>query len=217
MGAGRMNPGMDGGSGLGGGGAAGSTSSVTLADKELASGLTYLGVGSVSKLLRKAVAINADGLFLFDIKAALNPRNRIVTNDTRLRFMLVSGKVVATASRTLKNIDIDRAIKQNIDSDEVQKQIDHVFGRLDDILVFENVPKMSGTAAMRHIHSQYHAGVEPLKLMAHARLYYLNGIISSDQLSTVYQVILEGNDGLSLAEGTEADRQLVLNMLMPDL
>jgi hypothetical protein len=216
---GRGAPGM-GGLGMGGMGMSapgGSDSGKTLANEELASGLTYLGVGSLNDLLQDAVELGVDGLFLFDIKSSLNARTRIVNTDTRLRFMLVSGRVVATAGKTLTNIDIERAIQQNKGGDEVVKQLEQFFDRLDEILVFERVPNMPDTAALKHIHGQYHDGVDPLRLMAEARLFHANGIINSDQLSMIYQVVLEGNEGITLAQGSEADRKLVLSMVMPEL
>ncbi len=203
--------------GKGGGADAGNLLGKTAKDKSLAHGFTYLGTGTANELLKKAVEIGVDGLFIFDVKAELNRRTSVVTNDTRLRFMLPSGRVVAGTSSSLKNIDFEKAKMDNKESPELEEQMDKMFQRLDDILALVSVPKMSESAAIKHIHGQLHSGADVLQVMAEARLFHSKGIIDSERLQTIYQIALEGNEGISLATGSADDRKLVLELTMPDL
>jgi len=220
-GPGRGGPGAAGFGGMGIAGTENRGPTRTLPGQNLANGLVYLGKGTISELLKKAVESGADGLFVFDISSMKNNRSNRVTTDTRLRFLLASGKVVATSPKTLNNWEIERANEranaQEKDTEEVQKQVDHVFNRLDAILSLDTVPPMSEAAALKHLHGQIHSGESPLQVMAQARLLQSKGIITQDQLAMVYQIVLEGNEGVSLATGTEADKMLVLNTVMPDL
>lgn len=209
-----------GGGGLGGmglGGADNQPSTRTLPGQNLANGLVYLGKGTINELLKKAADSGSDGLFVFDISSNKNNRSNRVTTDTRLRFLLASGKVVVTSPRTLNNWEIERAAAQNKEADDVQKQVDAVFARLDEVLSVDSIPQMSETAALKHLHGQLHAGESSLQIMAQARLFQSKGIISPEQLAMIYQIVLEGNEGLSLATGSEADKKLVLETVMPQL
>lgn len=207
--------GMGGGLGLGGNDSPGP--SKTQPGQTLANGLIYIGKGKINELFKKSVEMGADGVFLFDVTSTKNNRTNLVTTDTRLRFLLISGKVVATASKFLNNREIERLSTQSKDSGEVQKQVDQIFSRMDQVLAMESVPKMSESAALKHLHGLVHSEASPLQIMAQARLFQSKGIITSDQLSMLYQIVLEGNEGIALASGTEADRRLVLDTVKSKL
>jgi hypothetical protein len=189
----------------------------TMADQPLSGGLTYIGTGSMSELLKKSNGLAVDGIFIFDVKATRNARNGIVTNDTRMRFLLPSGKVIATASKTLKNTDIERAAAQGKSSDDVKTQVDQVFARLDQLLLLDEVPKMSDKSALKHLHTLVHSEAPVLQTMAEARLFHSKGIISQQQLETIYQIVMEGNEGVTLASGSPEDRKLVLGLYLEKL
>jgi hypothetical protein len=188
-----------------------------MADQPLSGGLTYIGTGSMSELLKKSNGLAVDGIFIFDVKATRNARNGIVTNDTRMRFLLPSGKVIATASKTLKNTDIERAAAQGKSSDDVKTQVDQVFARLDQLLLLDEVPKMSDKSALKHLHTLVHSEAPVLQTMAEARLFHSKGIISQQQLETIYQIVMEGNEGVTLASGSPEDRKLVLGLYLEKL
>lgn len=202
-------------SGIGGG--AVSSGKRTLAEQNLTHGLIYVGTGSMSELLKKSNGLAVDGIFVFDVKATRNARSGLVTNDTRMRFLLPSGKVIATSSKTLKNTDVERAAAQGKSSDDVRSQVDQVFARLDQILFLDDVPKMNAKSALKHLHALVHSETPVLQTMAEARLLHSKGIISQEQLETIYQIVMEGNEGVTLATGSSDDRKLVLGLLLEKL
>jgi hypothetical protein len=53
--------------------------------------------------------------------------------------------------------------------------------------------------------------------MAEARLFHSKGIISQQQLETIYQIVMEGNEGVTLASGSPEDRKLVLGLYLEKL
>ncbi|MBX3420790.1 MAG: hypothetical protein KF752_04455 [Pirellulaceae bacterium] len=191
----------------------------TKAGQTLVAGLVYLGTGKANELLSRAVQAQVDGLFLFDVSASRNNRTGLVTNETKLRFMLPSGKVVAASSRALKNTDVERAIqlKKENEMESVKASVEPIFARLDQILVLEDLPKMTDKAALKQIHTQIHSDVDRLQIMAHAKLFASKGILTAEQLATIYQIILQGNEGITLASGTTADRAMVIGQVWESL
>ncbi len=210
--AGGMGPGMGGGmaggmgEGMGMGGSP-ARASRTMAGKNLANGLLYIGkADTANALFKKAMEAGVDGLIIVEVEANKNMRTGIVTNETRFRFMLPSGKIVATSSKTIKNTEVE--IKQ--DTEIVQKQVDAMFNQMDSVLNVVDLPQISAASAMKQLHSKIHAGGDRLQILAETRMYHAKGIISNDQLETVYQVVLEGNEGVALANGTADDKKLVM-------
>jgi hypothetical protein len=221
-GPGMGGPGMGGfgpGMGAGGMGPAGARPSKTMPGKALTSGLVYIGkAGSGMELLKKAVAAGYDGLFIFEIKATINRGNRIVTNDTMVRFMLPSGKVVASASKAVKNTDVELAAIRGKDSDEVQKQTDILFNKLDAVVKVADVPNMPAATALKQLQLKLHSEVpDKLQILAEAKMFQVKGIISQEQLQMVNQIVLEGNEGIVLAKGSAEDRKLVMTPLIEHL
>ena len=124
------------GTGLGG---AQASSRRTLAGQNLTGGLVFLGKGTLNELLEQMVQAEADGLFVFDIKASKNNRTGFVTNETRVRFLLSSGRSWLRplgSSRILISSERDTGQAKR----RGQKQIDQLFSRLDDILVLDEIP-----------------------------------------------------------------------------
>lgn len=181
----------------------------TLAGKSLTNGLTYIGkADNVNALLKKAQEAGVDGLIVVEVDASKPNRNSpIVTNETRFRFMLPSGRVDGASTKTITNTQVELG-KQ--DSEFIQKQVDAMFAKMDSVLNVIDLPQIPTLAAMKQLQAKIHAGAEPLQVLAEARMYQVKGILSTDQLETVYQVVLEGNDGIALAKGSEDDRKLVL-------
>jgi mono/diheme cytochrome c family protein len=216
MGMGGMKRGMEDmlgdfpGSGVGADGNA-ATSKHTTQGSILTPGLVFIGTGKQSELLKEAIAQGFDGLFLFDIKAAHKRRGGLIENSTRLRFVGLDGKTVAATS-TLVNIDIERAKLRGHEDDTLSKNIDRFFAG------FDSKAKLSELPALKpeHAHDRIRAllvdpQTDDLVKLFEARLYRSMDLLSADELAKVYQIILRGNEGLALANGTIEDRKLVLN------
>ncbi|MFO0939563.1 MAG: hypothetical protein U0930_02230 [Pirellulales bacterium] len=160
-------------------------------------------------MFKKAMEAGVDGLIIVDVDASIKNRNGIVSNKTSFRFMLPSFKVVATGgSKPIENTEVE--LKQ--DTEVVQKRVDQLFNQIDTILNVGDIPQtISPASAMKQLHAKIHTGgADRLQIMAEARMFHAKGIISNDQLETVYQVVLEGNEGVALANGTVDDKKLVM-------
>lgn len=190
----------------------------TAPGSNLANGLLYLGKAETTNdLLKKTVEAGVDGIFVFEIVASKNFRTNIVTSDTKIRFMLPSGKVVATGSKTLKNTDIERAVAMGRDANDVQSVVDQIFKRIDGILTLSDLPQISAAAAWKQTQSQILSDADRLQVLAEARMFNAKGIFSREQLEMVYQIIYQGNEGTVLANGSTDDRKLVLTSYTQNL
>ena len=180
-------------------------------------GLVFIGIGKQAQLLKEAMAQGFDGLFIFDVKAAHKRRGGLIENSTRLRFVALDGKTAAATS-TLVNIDIERAKIRHPDDDTLSKNVDRFFA------VFDLKVKLSELPALKpeHAHDRIRALlVDPqtndLVKLFEARLYHSMDLLSADELAKVYQIVLRGNEGLALANGTIDDRKLVLNHVIDQI
>jgi hypothetical protein len=205
------------GGGPGGGpGANAEGRKTTMPGELLTPGLVFLGTGSQEELLRKAADQGVDGLFIFDVEASQNRMTRLINNDTRLRLVGLDRKAIAATS-TLTNTEVERAELRGAGDDEVRKNIDRLFAGFDEKARLISMPTLTPDSAMARMR-QLLADQDASKLskLFEAKLFNSMGLLSQDQMSKVYQIVLESNDGEALATGTVDDRKLVLSGLMDD-
>jgi hypothetical protein len=205
------------GGGPGGGpGANAEGRKTTMPGELLTPGLVFLGTGSQEELLRKAADQGVDGLFIFDVEASQNRMTRLINNDTRLRLVGLDRKAIAATS-TLTNTEVERAELRGAGDDEVRKNIDRLFAAFDEKARLISMPTLTPDSAMARMR-QLLADQDASKLskLFEAKLFNSMGLLSQDQMSKVYQIVLESNDGEALATGTVDDRKLVLSGLMDD-
>ncbi len=214
MGEGGGNGG-EGGIGMGGaGGAAASVRQRVAPGENIAPGLAFIGTGSQTELLAKAAELGVDGMFVFDVKASQNRRNGWVNNDTRLRFMTLDGKTLA-ATTTLTNVDIERSKARGLDDDSLEKGMDRFFAMFDEKVRLTDMPALKPEhARSRMISLLANKEASSLAKMFEARLYFSKDLLTEDELSKIYQIIMHGNDGVALANGTFDDRKLVLTEVL---
>lgn len=186
-------------------------------------GLIYLGVASQADLLTRAKARGVDAVFVFDIKASRN-RFQQVNNDTRIRLVPIEGKPLG-ATKILKNTEVERA-RQRGGDDDVQKNIDRLFSGFDDNFKLASMPNFKPEHAQGRIRSllaQREALPEDeeqemdMTVLFETRLFHSMGLLTSEQLSMIYQIILRGNEGETLATGTVEDKQMVLEGFLTSL
>ncbi|MCA9131498.1 MAG: hypothetical protein KDA45_00015 [Planctomycetales bacterium] len=182
----------------------------------LTPGLHFLGTGSQTELLQKAVELGVDGLFVFDVKANPNRRTGMVNNDTRLRIMGTDGKALAATS-TLSNTEIERAELRGVSDDALQKNIDRIFAQFDEKVRLKEMPVLTAKIAHARLR-QLLVDTQSSKLykLFETRLYHSLGLLTQDELAKVYQIVLQGNEGLALANGSPDDRKLVLKEVLPN-
>jgi hypothetical protein len=179
-------------------------------------GLIFIGTGSQAELLERAKERGVDGLFIFDVEATQNRRTRLVNNDTRLRVITIDGKAFG-ATKTLMNTEVERAKQRDSSNDEVGKNVERLFALFDKDAKLASLPPLKPEHArtrVRQLLVDKQAG--PLSKLFETRLFLHLGLISLDEAAKVYQIIFQGNEGEALAHGTEADRKLVLQSLLPE-
>lgn len=187
------------------------------AGEAIAPGLLYVGTGSQDELLENANEARVDGLFVFDVEASENRRTQLVNNKTRLRFVLPNGDATSANTRKLENTELERAEMRGIGGDELQKNMERFFARFDDQIALTELPTFKSEHAdsrLRQLLSSDRA--EPLATMFEARLFNFLGILDEPTMSKVFQIALVGNEGVSLATGSQADRELVIQSLLKE-
>jgi len=202
--------GMEGYGGPGGGGNSTANRKTINPGQTITPGLTYLGTGAQKDLLKKAADQGIDGMFLFDIEATSIRTSGMVSNSTRLRLMLTDGSVVSM-TKTLKNIDVERAKMRTDTGDDVEKNMKQLFNKFDSELKLSDMPALKPEAAKgRLLQLVNDKSVDKMRTLFEAKLYHTLGAVTQDELATVFQIALRGNEGISLASGTPADRKLVV-------
>lgn len=223
-GAGYGGPGYGGGeSGYGGPGygggdsaASGSSRDSTLPGGSIVPGMLYLGVGSKTELLAKAATAGVDGVFIFDVEAKQNLRMQIVNNETRLSLVMTDGKAVG-ATRTLKNTEVEMARMRGTGDDDVQKNIDRLFKNFDEKIKLASMPSLKPEhARARMAQLLSNSELSRMSKLFEAKLFHSMSLLSDEELSMAYQIILEGNEGEVLANGTEDDRGLVMELTLEE-
>lgn len=205
--------GYPGGDGSGSGPTATATKTMTKGTV-VTPGMVYIGTGTQIELLQRAKDQAYDGLFLFEVKAAPKRRSSLIENATRLRLMGLDGKNIAATS-TLVNIDIERDKLRGVENDSLSKNIDRFFASFDEKVSLTNLPSLKPEHAQDRIRQLLvDPQVSDLVKLFEARLYHSMDLLTDNELAQVYQIILRGNDGLALANGSLADRRLVLDAVL---
>ncbi len=181
----------------------------------ITTGLVFLGTGSQLELQERAAEAGLDGVFIFDVKATKNPRNGIVNNETKIR--LTVGSTVVASSASIVNTEAEREEMRG-GEDGVSKAVDKMFGRFDSEVQLTELPALQAQHAKARIHQLVNdKQVDPLQTLYETRLFQSQGLISQDDMATVFQIVLRGNEGLALATGTPADRMLIMEEVLEKL
>lgn len=176
-------------------------------------GLLYIGEGSLSELKERAQDAGVDAVFVFEVEASQNNRTGKVNNATRCRLLTAVGDVIGS-TQTLKNNEVAMARMRGKD-DGLEKNINRIFLQFDKELQLLPMPPVGAAPAQKRMAQILgDASVLPLQKMFEARLYHSMSGLTDEELSMVYQIVMDGNEGHSLAQGTDDDRQLVIEMAL---
>lgn len=217
-------------SGYGGGGYGAGTGGATLATlrpnirpgQTITPGMVFIGTGSAAELAERAKKQRVDVIFVFDVEATKNNRTNMVNNKTRLRCIYPDGKAVG-ATKSLVNTEVERARSRGTGEDDMQKSVDRLFTLFDKQVLLSALPAFKSEHAQGRLQQlirqreslpEMEESSMNLAVMFEARFFQTMGLISEDQMSTVFQIILEGNEGVSLAAGTEDDRRMVVESVL---
>ena len=107
--------------------------------------------------------------------------------------------------------------------DDLPKAVDRLFAAVDAKIKMEEMPSMKPEhvrSRIRSLLAQREALPEAdeesmnLQILYETRLFNSMNLLSEDEASTVYQVVLEGNEGIVLAGGNTDDRRLVVEQIL---
>ncbi|MEC8554129.1 MAG: hypothetical protein VXZ82_03890 [Planctomycetota bacterium] len=221
-----------GGGNYGGGGYGGGSESKAMlatlrpnirAGQNITAGMVFIGSAKRTELLKRAANQNADLVFVFDVVATSN-RNGIVTNKTRIRCVDLEGKPLFAASPTLTNTAVEKNRQRGADEDGLQNAVDRIFAGFDASVQLTSMPSnILPEHAIGHINKMFgkqealdedKESSMDLAIMFEAKMFHSLGILDDSQLSMIYQIVLQGNEGVSLAQGTEDDRRLVIDEVL---
>ncbi len=199
----------------------GSTRARALPGKSITPGLHYLGVGSQAELADKAGKEGLHAVFYFEVDCKPN-RMGVVQNDTRIRLVTVGTNKTIAATQTLNNVKVERAMMSGTGND-VEKQVTSLMKRMEsgkspdgkdapEITVkLVDLPKISAASAKTQV-SRIVASKpkDVLAALTEVRLYHSLGLISDEDKSQAFQLLMDGAAGATLASGSEEERAALL-------
>lgn len=184
-------------------------------------GMVFIGVGSQAELMERAAKQDVDAIFVFDVEASMNNRTRRVNNKTQVRALTLGGDSLG-ATRSLVNTEVERARMRGAE-DDLKKNIERLFILFDKSMKLDAMPPLKAQHAEGRIRQllkqredlpEEEEPTMDLAVMFEARMFQSMGLISEEQLSMVYQIVLEGNEGIALADGSVDDRKMVIDELL---
>jgi hypothetical protein len=184
----------------------------TAPGKAIVPGLFYLGTGGQSDIVSKAEKEGIDYIFFFEV--SVEARRNLISNDTRLRLVSAKGENLG-ASSTLNNLKVDRAAATG-ESADLNKAIASIFKRIES-LRFTNLPALENRHAVSRVQSLVaKPAADPFPILLEIRLYNHLGLLTDDEKSAAYQIVLNNSGGELLASGSLEDRQEVLDPILPE-
>ncbi|MFK7738153.1 MAG: c-type cytochrome domain-containing protein [Pirellulaceae bacterium] len=184
-------------------------------------GMVFIGTGSKAELMERAERQKADILFIFDVEATKNTRTNLVNNKTRLLCVLADGTSIG-GTKSLLNTEVERAQIRGTD-DPMQKNLEKMFALFDREVKLDSLPAFKPEHAMKRIQQlltmrqalpEEEESEMDLNVMFEARMFHSMGILDDETLETVFQIVMEGNEGKALANGTEDDKKMVIDDLL---
>ncbi len=184
-------------------------------------GMVYIGTGTQQELMERASNQGVDVVFIFDVDAKRNTRNNMVNNETRMRCMLVDGTAVGATGR-LMNTEVERARMRGTE-DALEKNMERFFVLFDKEVQLGSLPPFKAEHAKTRIHQlltqreslpEDQESQMDLQVMFEAKLFHTLGLVSPEELEMVYQIILEGNEGSAVVNGTIDDKKMVLDDML---
>jgi hypothetical protein len=100
--------------------------------------------------------------------------------------------------------------------DGIEPAIQAVFSKVDDLLVLSPLPSLKPEVAQKRISDLINSKQVPtLKALGEVCLFHHLKLISDDEKTSAFELLLEGADGNTLGTGSVDDKRAVLDKLMP--
>ena len=184
-------------------------------------GLIFVGTGSQVELTKRAQNRGVDAIFIFDVQATENRRFNNVQNETKVRLIGLDGSVIGSTPELL-NTEVERK-RQRGGDDMLGKAVERLFAAMDAKIKMSEMPAMKpehARARLQSLLAQREALEETeeatmnLQILYETRLFNSLSLLSQDEAAMVYQIVLEGNEGIVLADGNTDDRRLVIEQVL---
>ncbi len=218
--AGPGAPGSDGGfAGEGGGyggGDGGGFGDGRASGIEDARGMTILGVGPERELVNKAKKEGLDVLFLFEVSVKVNPKTRLVTNDTKVVLIDVAKGGRIHTGKLLNNFKVQKARSESKE-DGISKEIDKLFEFIDANLTMSPPPSIlnSGHITKRVASLVSTKPDDILPVLTEIRFWHRRNLLDDEGLTAAFSQMLSPEIGEQLATGSEDERKAIVKRWLP--
>ena len=189
----------------------------------LGAGLTDVGLGTSSDLLKRAEEEDLDILFVFSVttskaKTGLTINNTVVElYDVNTRKKLRSNDRVAPKI-TLNNIKVQMDRKKGVRDgrDPVDVAINKIFSFLDENHKGESMPVLKPEHAAQRVEALLkETKKNPLPALAEIKYYYMRQWIQPADYGKAATALLGRDEAISMAKGTLAERTAVFADWLP--
>ena len=213
-------PGSDGGfAGEGGGyggGDGGGFGDGPASGSAVARGMTILGVGPERELVNKAKKEGLDVLVLFEVSVKVNPKTRLVTNDTKVVLIDVAKGGRLHTGKLLNNFKVQKARSESKE-DGISKEIDKLFEFIDANLTMVPPPSIlnSGHITKRVASLVSTKPDDILPVLTEIRFWHRRNLLDDEGLTAAFSQMLSPEIGEQLATGSEDERKAIVKRWLP--
>jgi len=203
--------GIDPGAGFGGGRRSSSGSGLP--------GVTMLGVGSLEELGKKAQKSDLDAVIIFEVRAAVNRKTKLVTNNTTIQLYDVHmAKVVKKNKTALNNVKIqiqNKTAKGNEVDEMIEKEIDQIFLAAEAYRM-QALPELTAQVVLDNrimpmVSKKYE---NPLPMLAELRYWHSKKLLTTEHLAIACRELVGEQVAQQLLSGDAKLQQAIVKTLL---
>ena len=182
-------------------------------------GVTMLGVGTLDQLSQKAQQSDLDAVIIFEVKVVVNPRTKLVTNNTTIQlFDVQMGKVVKKNKTVLNNVKIQiqgKTAKGNEVDEMIEKEIDQIFLAAE-VYRVKDLPQLTAQVVLDNrvmpmVSKKY---ANPLPMLAELRFWHARNLLTTEHLTIACKELVGEKVAQQLLSGDAKSQQAVVKGLL---
>ncbi|MFP6671466.1 MAG: hypothetical protein VB857_08635, partial [Pirellulaceae bacterium] len=185
-------------------------------------GVTMLGVGTLDQLSQKAQQSDLDAVIIFEVKVIVNPRTKLVTNNTTIQLFDVQMRKVVKKNKTpLNNVKIQiqsETAKGNEVDEMIEKEIDQIFqsAEAEAYRVQEKLPQLTAQVVLANrimpmVSKKY---ANPLPVLAELRFWHARNLLTTEHLAIACKELVGEKVAQQLLSGDAKSQQAVVKGLL---
>ncbi|MFP6602087.1 MAG: hypothetical protein VB862_06130, partial [Pirellulaceae bacterium] len=182
-------------------------------------GVTMLGVGTLDQLSQKAQQSDLDAVIIFEVKVVVNPRTKLVTNNTTIQlFDVQMGEVVKENKTVLNNVKIQiqgKTAKGNEVDEMIEKEIDQIFLAAE-VYRVKDLPQLTAQVVLDNrvmpmVSKKY---ANPLPMLAELHFWHARKLLTTEHLAIAYKELVGEKVAQQLLSGDAKSQQAVVKGLL---